>query len=219
MARYFCDCVKQVDGVPRIVRGDKGTENCNVAAIQRFFRRDGADAFAGDKSFLYGRSVSNQRIEGWWSFLRKTETDWWMQYFKDMRDSGVYCDDNPVHVECLKFCFMKLIQDELKRVAEHWNVHKIRPSLNSECPAGRPDVLFFLPELMETTDYSTTVPNGEMDVAEDICCERVVNQAACEPFVNLANLIMNDEGLRMPEDANEALSLYFDLIYYIEMIH
>ena len=27
-------------------------------------------------SFMYGRSVSNQRIEAWWSFLRKSDTDW-----------------------------------------------------------------------------------------------------------------------------------------------
>ena len=87
VARYFCDCIKQVGGVPRIVRADNGTENCNVAGIQRFFRRDADDAFAGDNSFLYGHSVSNQRIESWWSFLRKTDSDWWMQFFKDKRDS------------------------------------------------------------------------------------------------------------------------------------
>ena len=219
VARYFCDCIKQVGGVPRIVRPDNVTENCNVAGIQRFFRRDADDAFAGDNSFLYGRSVSNQRIESWWSFLRKTDSDpGWMQFFKDIRDSGIYCDDNPVHVECLKFCFMKFIQDELKRVAEHWNVHKIRPSLNSDCPAGRPDVLYFLPELMETLDYSTQVPDDEMEVAEQMCCEQNIYHPAYEPFVDLAHIIMNDENLRMPEDAEDALSLYIDLLYFIEMI-
>lgn len=41
-----------------------------------FFRKEGTDSMAGEKSFLYGRSVSNQRIEARWSFLRKNETDW-----------------------------------------------------------------------------------------------------------------------------------------------
>ena len=50
-------------GVQRIVRADEGTENCNVAGIQCFFRRNGADYFVGDKSFMYGRSVSNQRMK------------------------------------------------------------------------------------------------------------------------------------------------------------
>lgn len=162
IAEYYCDCIKQVGGAPRIVRADEGTENCNVAGIQCFLRRNGTDSFAGDKSFLYGRSLSNQRIEAWWSFLRKTDSDWWIKLFKDIRDAGIYCDFNPIHVECLKFCFMKLIQDELKHVAEHWNLHRIRPCRNSDSPAGRPDVLYFLPELEEAMDYSTPVPSDEI---------------------------------------------------------
>ena len=41
IAEYYCDCIKQVRGAPRIVRADEGTENCNVAGIQCFFRRNG----------------------------------------------------------------------------------------------------------------------------------------------------------------------------------
>lgn len=47
-------------GVPRIVRADNGTENVTIAGLQRFFRADHMDAFARDKSFMYGRSVTNQ---------------------------------------------------------------------------------------------------------------------------------------------------------------
>ena len=36
IAQYYCDCIKQVRGAPRIVRADPGTENCNVAGIQCF---------------------------------------------------------------------------------------------------------------------------------------------------------------------------------------
>ena len=81
--------------------------------MQRFFRRDGNDALCGEKSFMYGKSVSNQRIEAWWSFLRKSETDWWMKFFKDLRDSGAYSDDDPVQIECLRFCFMRLLQEKI----------------------------------------------------------------------------------------------------------
>ena len=85
---YYHGCVKQVGGVPHILRGDAGTENGHVAAMQRFLRRNDRDKFAGRKSFLYGCSVANQRIEGWWAFLRRSETDWWINYFKDLRDQG-----------------------------------------------------------------------------------------------------------------------------------
>ena len=47
-------------GVAKIIRGDKGNEKLNVAAIQRYFRCHGNDSMAGEKSFLYGKSVSNQ---------------------------------------------------------------------------------------------------------------------------------------------------------------
>ena len=36
-AAYFLDCIRSVGGVPRILRADNGTENVNLAAIQRFF--------------------------------------------------------------------------------------------------------------------------------------------------------------------------------------
>ena len=65
IAQYFVDCVRQIGGTPRIIRADGGTENVNIAALQRFFRRNGTDAIAGEKRFLYGKSVTNQRIEAW----------------------------------------------------------------------------------------------------------------------------------------------------------
>ena len=46
--------------VPRILRTDCGTENTNLAFIQRYLRRSHADCFSGMESFRYGRSVSNQ---------------------------------------------------------------------------------------------------------------------------------------------------------------
>lgn len=47
-------------GVPRIIRADNGTENVVIAGLQRFFHADDSDAFAGEKSFMYGKSVTNQ---------------------------------------------------------------------------------------------------------------------------------------------------------------
>ena len=54
VAQYFVECVRQVGGTPRIIRGDCGTENVNTAAIQRFLRANSDDSFAGEKSFMYG---------------------------------------------------------------------------------------------------------------------------------------------------------------------
>ena len=67
-----------------MVIGDNGTENSTVAGIQRFLRRHSTDALSRTESFMYRRSVANQRIEAWWSFLRKSETGWWINFFRDL---------------------------------------------------------------------------------------------------------------------------------------
>ncbi len=81
---------------------------------------------AGLKSFMYGKSMCNQRIEAWWGILRRQGVHWWINLFKDLIDAGMYDSLDPVHAQCLKFCFMDVIQAELDRIAMHWNVHEIR---------------------------------------------------------------------------------------------
>ena len=101
--QYFIDCARQLRGCPRVVRGDCGTENIHIAAVQRFLRRNCQNGSAGTKSFMYGKSITNQRIESWWGFLRKSNTDWCMRFFKDLTDMGHFDNSNVIHVECLRF--------------------------------------------------------------------------------------------------------------------
>ena len=102
---------------------------------------------------------------------------------------------------------MHIVQDELKHVAEEWNLHRIRPCRNSESLAGRPDVLYFLPEVEEAIDYSTPAPSDEIDLAKQVCCDQLNEEPASREFVELAHLIMDEEDLTMPENAEEAPSL------------
>ena len=75
-----------VDGVPEKIVSDRGTENVYIAASQRFLRRS-------EGSFVYERYVSNQRNESWWS------TNWWINFFRDIVNSGIYDLTDNVHVE------------------------------------------------------------------------------------------------------------------------
>ena len=127
IAKYFLDCVKVAGGTACIVRANLGTENTYVAGIQRFLHKDSCDSFNKDKSVMYGRSISNLRSQ-----LRRRCASWWMEHFKELRESGLYFDSNPVHVDCLTFCYMDLIRDELHRFARLWNNHRIRPAINCE---------------------------------------------------------------------------------------
>ena len=51
---------------------------------------------------------------------------------------------NTLHMEYLWFCFSKLLQDDLDKVKDHWNSHKISKSPYSYVH-GVPDVIYFLP--------------------------------------------------------------------------
>uniref|UniRef100_A0A7M5WYA2 Integrase core domain-containing protein n=1 Tax=Clytia hemisphaerica TaxID=252671 RepID=A0A7M5WYA2_9CNID len=75
-ASFYVDCIKETKFVPRLIRTDRGTENVNICGIQRFFRRSHNDSFAGQRSFQYGTSTANQRIEAWWSQLKRGFSHW-----------------------------------------------------------------------------------------------------------------------------------------------
>lgn len=127
-AKYYLDGVKRNMVCPILLRTDCGTENGVMAAIQCYLRQDGTDEFSGENAHKYGSSPANQRIEGWWSFFRRGRAGWWIDFFKDMAESGVLDIGNTLHMECLWFCFESVLQDELDKVKDHWNSHRIRPS-------------------------------------------------------------------------------------------
>ena len=68
--------------------------------------------------------------------LRKQCCDWWIKYFKNLRDAGLFCDDDIVHRKCLKFCFMDLLQmDKVARDLEHVQDKAIcKPRVSSWSP-------------------------------------------------------------------------------------
>ena len=217
-SKYFIDCVRQVRGVPKFIRADRGTENVYIAAIQRFLRMNCDDVANGTECFLYGKSVSNQRIEAWWSFLRESYSSWWMNFFKDMRDSGTFDDSNTLHVECLRFCFMRLIQSELNNVVKRWNLHRIRPSNNRESPPGKPDVLYYLPEQSNGINCIIDVDVNDLDIAEENYSAQQPAMGCNESFAELASMVMEDHHYTMPLNEREAYTLYNNLLYHINSI-
>lgn len=120
-----------------------------------------------------------------------------------------------MHVECLRFCFLPLIREELNRIAQHWNLHKIRPSLNQESPPGRPDVWYFLPELREAISYLHTIDEDATVVAEEMCCDNAIAPSD-DTFAELAEMVMEEYNLQMPSTASEASILYSELLHHIE---
>eukprot|EP00112_Aurelia_sp_Birch-Aquarium-sp1_P017080 Seg3932.3 transcript_id=Seg3932.3/GoldUCD/mRNA.D3Y31 product="hypothetical protein" protein_id=Seg3932.3/GoldUCD/D3Y31 len=211
IARYFLNCVKSTEGLPRKVRADRGSENVLVAGIQRFLRRCHTDSFAGYSSFAYGKSVSNQRIECWWSHLKKCSIGWWRDYFKSLRNRNMFDDSNPIHTQCLKFCFYGILQDELDSVKDNWNHHKIRPNKYADAPHGKPDLLYFLPGRHGTNEYKTNCNRQDVLLAESLTGD--LSTFGCSgAFSELALLLMKENFYGFPTTKDEAELLYLQLV-------
>lgn len=70
----------------------------------------------------------------------------------------IFNPEDHIHRECLKYCFMGVIQAELNSIAQHWNMHEIRSQNRyPELPHGKPDVLYFVSELFDGYDFGTPV--------------------------------------------------------------
>ena len=139
--------ISELEAIPRRIRTDCDTENCVLAAIQCYFRREHTDEFAGDKAQIYGSSHSNQRIEAWWSCLRRNLSSFIINLFTDLVESGEYNSDDKLEKECSKFCFTGVIKKELNRFKSEWNTHHIRKSEISQAH-GRTDELYFLENVL-----------------------------------------------------------------------
>ena len=115
---------------------------------------------------------------------------------------------------------MDVLQNKLHNVAQHWNTHRIRPSANLESPSGRPDI-YFVPQLINTQDYTTpaeqdTTTLEEIEIAEQEFGENAPQRGCSTHFNELAEMIMHDERLQMPEAAVEAERLYITLLSLID---
>lgn len=106
---YFIDAILRSEGSPERVRADAGTENTYVKQMQIFLRSDHVDMFSGRRSFVQGTSTANQRIEYFWSILRKEAVGFWMNLFKQLQHDGYYTGDY-LDRNLIQFCFLKLVQ-------------------------------------------------------------------------------------------------------------
>ena len=216
IAGFYIATVKRVSCLPCLMRCDRGTENSLVRSLHIALRMDHDDSLSGYRSFRYGRSTANQRVECFWSQLRRMVTHFWITYFKDMRDSGVFDTSNPVHVECIRFCFTQLLQADMDRAAQMWNNHTIRRQNNAKCPSGKPNMMYHLPGCFGTTDQSKSILFGDDEIDEVAAqyCESYPQYGCSDTFTDIVRIIIADEieNFQLPTSADQASSLYTNLI-------
>ena len=180
--------------------------------ILKFFPRNDNDQFSGNRSFKYGKSTSNQRIESFWSTYKRDTIQKYLDYFKGLRDSGQYDDTDNFHVEALKFTFYGVIKNDLDSLVDYWNDHKIRTSKLSESPDGRPSVIYELPEKYNAEDHRMLVNTVDLNLAKRLYSAAPSQFCCSDEFSELGFMIMEDLNLQISSSLRKAENLYFKLL-------
>ena len=145
VALLYLETIFDLGYIPKNIRSDCGSENVDVAGIHTFLRRDVNDESSGIEAHRFGTSHHNQRIEAWWSQMRKSQTNFMINFFRQLVDE-VYNPEDPLHKACAWFCFEPLINKNLQEFKEQWNSHFIRRSQYCEVN-GRPNYLYSFPSI------------------------------------------------------------------------
>lgn len=155
ISRFYLDMVLALGRVPQVIRCDAGTENVVVNDIHKVLRDDHADVRQGGPCRIVNRSLGNQRIEAFWSFLKRIFTVKWRNIFRDFEQIGMFETAETDDVENARMWFISVLQMELDYVKSYWNSHRIRLQRNVELTTGEaPDVLYYQPELFSAQDCS-----------------------------------------------------------------
>ncbi|XP_066935846.1 uncharacterized protein [Clytia hemisphaerica] len=196
VACFYLSAIAENQGCPERLVTDLGTENSIIAAVQSYFREDlGAHRYVS--------SPRNQRIESWWSQYCKLRACWWRNFFKDLEGRGEIDTSSELMMEALWYAFSDVLQRDLDEVRFHWNTHYIRKSAFG-MTAGRPDSLYYLPELAGSEDRKQAVPFEKIqDVSENVVVRDYRNE-----YSEYFDHVMETNRLEKPEDWRAALDLY-----------
>ncbi|XP_073449710.1 uncharacterized protein [Aquarana catesbeiana] len=209
VANYFIDAVSMIGGCPERIRADLGTENGHMEQMQKFLRRSHSDNWAAEKSFLYGRSTANQRIERWWGVLRKQNVQFWINLLRNIQNDGYFTGDF-IDKNLIQFCFLNIIQAELDEVVYIWNSHNMRKCKRQDSSGGRPILLYLYPETRGTVNRIMPVDADEVAICKEECLPK--GRYSCDETVfELCCLIMEENSWNAPEDPYSAVDLYLQL--------
>ena len=139
---------------------------------------------------------------------------WWINFFKDLVDEGVFDPSSSVQLKCMQFCFLHIIQRELDQTVAAWNSHCIRKS-RYDTVAGIPNELYNVPEINDVEDHKVSVEQNKLDEVKRYLS---MSQSSVEHenehheyFTHLVATL----GCTAPLNWHDALDLYKLLINYV----
>ena len=115
--------------------------------------------------------------------------------------------DDPLVLDCIHYCFLEIIREELNCVKEDWNSHIISRSRNSG-PTGRPISMYHLPHLYDKQDCVQRINKEETEEFDSVVC--------CDSVLDFSRTIIPNNGIITPKNPSEALNLYLFLLEKVD---
>ena len=81
-----------------------------------------------EELFIYAKLTRNQRIESFWSRLKKHKLNWWFNFFNHMIGTNLHKISSAIHREVFVFSVIPIIQTDLNEFMRTWNCRVIRKS-------------------------------------------------------------------------------------------
>ena len=165
-------------------------------------------------SYLYAASTRNQRIEAFWSRLKKFNLSWWIDFFSDLRKCRIFNPGSQFHGEALIFIFMPIIQGQLNDFVRIWNTRKFRKSSTS--PGGVPKILFNAPSRAGFDEKGYSVDDLDLRVAQDII--GIEQHPICKnnEIHELFKCYINIYKLEVSRDPEDAITFYVKILECLE---
>ena len=126
-----------------------------------------------------------------------------------MIELELYEPSDSVQIDCLRYCFMNILRNELYIVAVEWNHHILSKSINIG-PNRRPDTMFFLPHLYNSGSF---LENADLREVEAIYPHVIdTPRDFSDEFQEFAEFVLqgNDYDV-MPSDVASGLDLFLCL--------
>ena len=109
-----------------------------------------------------------------------------MNFFKEMLELNQFDNTNDLHLDCARFVFGPILNRELAAFKDYWNSHYIKRNASTDPnirPHGRPDVLYFTPNLRtngQIQDYKSQFDDADMEIAiQETCYMGPINSYYC----------------------------------------